>query len=279
MSSVYMTTDLEGVSGVTQESQSFGERYECARVSLTRDVNAAVLGARDAGADLVVVEDGHGHNSGYNLIYEDLVDGARYQLGGPRASFAQELDASFTAAFTVGFHAMAGTRGAIMDHTQSSRAIVSIHLNDREIGELGMFAYAAGCYGVPVALVTGDDKTAEEARALLGEQVATAVVKYACKRTSALCLPPGEARELIRARAAEAVRAAGSMRPLVLPAGPCELRVQYLRSEMCEGFWARTDVEMMDARTVIFRRDSALDAINAYCGLHFPPVAQATAGW
>ena len=60
---VYMTTDLEGASGVTQESQSFGARYESARVSLTKDINAAVLGARDAGADHVVVSDGHGHNS------------------------------------------------------------------------------------------------------------------------------------------------------------------------------------------------------------------------
>jgi D-amino peptidase len=267
---VYVTTDLEGASGVTQESQSFGDRYESARLSLTRDVNAAVLGARDGGADEVVVLDGHGHNAGYNFVYEELVDGARYHLGGPSTAFAQGLDPSFTCAFAVAYHAMAGTKGAIMDHTQSSRAIVSIHLNGREIGELGMFAYVAGHLGVPVALVTGDDKAAEEARDLLGEQVITAVVKYACRRTSALCLPPGEARALIREKAAEAVRLAPTMAPLQPPVGECELRVQYLRSEMCEGFWARTDVEMLDARTVLFRRDNAVDVMDAYCGLHYP---------
>jgi len=274
MAKVYITTDLEGASGVTQESQSFGERYESARVSLTRDVNAAVLGARDAGAEQVVVVDGHGHNSGYNFVYEDLVDGARYHLGAGWTSYVQGLDESFTCAFAVAHHAMAGTRAAIMDHTQSSRAIVHLWLNDREIGELGMFAYAAGHLGVPVALVTGDDKAAEEARALLGEDVVTAVVKYASKRTGALCLPPGEARELIREKAIEAVKGACAMAPLRVPDGECVLRIEYLRSEMCEGFWARNDVEMLDARTVVFRRDNALDVMNAYCGLHYPPVAR-----
>jgi D-amino peptidase len=274
MTKVYITTDLEGASGVTQESQSFGERYESARVSLTRDVNAAVLGARDAGAEKVVVVDGHGHNSGYNFVFEDLVDGALYQLGAGWTTYVQGLDDSFTCAFAVAYHAMAGTRAAIMDHTQSSRAIVHLWLNDREIGELGMFAYAAGHLGVPVTLVTGDDKTAEEAQALLGDQVVTAVVKYASKRTGALCLPPGEARELIRAKAIEAVKRAPNATPLGVPEGECVLRVEYLRSEMCEGFWARTDVEMLDARTVQFRRSNALEAMNAYCGLHYPPVAR-----
>jgi D-amino peptidase len=274
MSKVYITTDIEGASGVTQESQSFGERYEGARMSLTRDVNAAVLGAQDGGAEHVVVLDGHGHNAGYNFVYEELASGALYQLGGPRTHFCEGLDESFGCAFAVAYHAMAGTKAAIMDHTQSSRAIVHMWLNDQEVGELGMFAYAAGHMGVPVALVTGDDKTAEEAQALLGEQVLTAVVKYACKRTSALCLAPAEARALIREKAAEAVRLAPSLKPLKAPEGECILRVEYLRSEMCEGFWARTDVEMLDARTALFRRNNALDVMNAYCGLHYPPVAR-----
>ncbi len=262
---VYISTDLEGASGVTQESQSFADagRYEEARRHLTRDVNAAVRGAQKADAEQVVVLDGHGHHSGYNLVYEELVDGARYQLGAPWATYCENLDESFTAAFAVAYHAMAGTRAAILDHTQSSRSVVDMWLNERKIGELGMLAYVAAHYRVPVALVTGDDKTCEEARELLGEGVVTACVKWGSKRSSALCLAPGDARALIREKAAEAVRKAPSMRQLALPEGKCELRVEYLRSEMAEGFWARTDVELPDNRTVIFRRDNVL---------HYPPV-------
>jgi len=271
MPRIYISTDIEGVSGVTQESQSFADpgRYEAARMSLTRDVNAAVLGARDAGATEIVVLDGHGANAGYNFCYEELVDGARYQLGGPRTTFLEGIDEGFDALFCVGYHAMAGTRGAILDHTQSSRAIVDMWLNGQLIGELAMTAYAAAHYGVPLTLVTGDDRAAAETDALTGGTALAAIVKQGAKRQSALCLAPGEARALIRQRAAEAVRQAASIPPLRCPAPPVELKVQYLRTEMAEGFWARPDVEMLDDRTVVFRRDNVLDVMNAYAGLHF----------
>ncbi|MFQ6096136.1 MAG: M55 family metallopeptidase [Armatimonadota bacterium] len=264
---VYMTTDLEGVSGVTQVTQSFSDkhRYEEARISLTRDVNAAVLGARDAGATDIIVLDGHGGNAGYNFVYEELVDGARYQLGAPRTTYSEGLTFDTHCVFAVGYHAMAGTRAAVLDHTQSSMSIVNIWLNGEPIGELAMEAYVAGHYGVPVALVTGDDKVCAEAKQLLGDEVVTACVKWTAKRQSALCLPPGEARAVIREKAAEAVKAADRIEPLTIQS-PVELRVQYLRTEMCERFWGRPDVEMPDSRTVVFRGDNALEVMNAYCG-------------
>jgi len=50
---VFMGTDLEGASGVTQELMTFADqgRYQEGRRALTRDVNAAVCGARAGGAD------------------------------------------------------------------------------------------------------------------------------------------------------------------------------------------------------------------------------------
>ena len=264
---VWMTTDLEGVSGVTQVNQSFPDRhrYEPARLSLTRDVNAAVLGARDAGATDIIVLDGHGGNSGYNFVYEELVDGAKYQLGSPRTRYCEGLTPDTHCVFAVGYHAMAGTRAAVLDHTQSSMSIINIRLNGQLVGELGMEAYVAGHYGVPVALVTGDDKVCLEARGLIGDEVVTACVKWSAKRQSALCLAPGEARALIREKAAQAVKAAKGIKPLKLD-GPAELRVEYLRTEMCEHFWGRRDVEMPDPRTVVFRGANALEVMNAYCG-------------
>ncbi len=123
---IYMTTDLEGASGITQESQSFGARHESARRHLTYDVNAAVVGAQDGGADHIVVSDGHGHNAGYNFLYEELAPGAMYQLGAPRTSYAEGIDETYAAGFAVAYHGMAGTKAAIMDHTQSSRAVVGV---------------------------------------------------------------------------------------------------------------------------------------------------------
>ena len=71
---IYMVTDLEGVGGVVRNEQASGEgsEYEVARSLLTKEVNAAVQGALDGGADEVLVLDGHGARSAYNFIYEEL---------------------------------------------------------------------------------------------------------------------------------------------------------------------------------------------------------------
>ena len=82
---IYMITDMEGVGGVINESHVFSDRpyYEKAREWLTLDVNAAVQGAIEGGADEVLVCDGHGANSACNMLYEKLHEGARYIQGTP----------------------------------------------------------------------------------------------------------------------------------------------------------------------------------------------------
>ena len=92
---VYIVSDLEGASGIIQEAQTFpnGDRYHEGRIALTRDINAAVLGAQDAGANEIVVHDGHAR--AYNLVYEELSDGAKYYFGGPRTTYSEGLDETF----------------------------------------------------------------------------------------------------------------------------------------------------------------------------------------
>ncbi len=263
---VYMATDMEGASGVTQELMTFAEqdRYQEGRRALTLDVNAAVRGARAGGADEIIVSDGHGACGGYNFIFEELEAGATYSLGGPGRRYADGCDASVDVAFCVAYHAKAGTFPAVLDHTQSSRAIVDIRANGEVLGELGWTAAVCGHYGVPVGLVTGDDATCAEARDLLGE-VVTAEVKRALSRTGALCLAPDDARALIERGAREAVQRADELEPFVIE-GPIVVRVQYLRTEQAQRWRAREDVEMIDGRTVEFEAANALEAMNIYAG-------------
>lgn len=266
---VFMGTDLEGASGVTQELMTFADqgRYQEGRRALTRDVNAAVCGARAGGADEIIVSDGHGACGGYNFIYENLEPGAQYIFGSPRGQYAQGCDESVDVAFLIAYHGMAGAYPAVLDHTQSSRAIVEIRLNDIVLGELGLEAAVAGHFGVPVGLVTGDETTCEEARALLGERVVVAPVKRAFSRTSAICLAPADARRLIEERAKEAVERADEFEPFVIEP-PVTLRVQYLRTEQAEGWRRRVGerVRMVDARTVEAECDDAFHAMQMYAG-------------
>lgn len=113
------------------------------------------------------------------------------------------LDNSFDAMFLIGYHAMKGTAGAILDHTYTSQ-FVRVRVDGRDIGELGLAAAAAGSFGVPVALVTGDDKVAIEAGAFV-PTASTVVTKTALGRTSAECVQPEEVRRQIREKAREAL--------------------------------------------------------------------------
>ncbi|MGM0493666.1 MAG: M55 family metallopeptidase [Armatimonadota bacterium] len=263
---VYMATDMEGASGITQELMTFADqsRYQEGRRALTYDINAAVRGAKAAGAGEIFVSDGHGACGGYNVIFEECESGAVYGLGSPGMRYLDGCDEDADLAFCVAYHGMAGAFPAILDHTQSSRAIVEISVNGRTLGELGLTAACCGDLGVPVGLVTGDDAVSAEARELLGD-VVTAQVKVARSRTCAFCMAPDDARALIEDKAREAVERADEFEPFVIE-GPVTMRVQYLRTEQAQRWRGRPDVEMLDGRTVEFEAPCVLDAMNVYAG-------------
>src|SRR5262249_52064230 len=102
-------------------------------------------------------------------------------------------------------------------HTQSWDDWARFRVNGLELGEIGQEAAIAGHYGVPVAFVSGDRAAVNEARELLGDAVEGVSVKDGHTRTSARCLHPVRAHELIRAGVARAVgRPRASYRPFVL---------------------------------------------------------------
>jgi len=76
---VFIVSDMEGVAGVVKWQQTDGAKgdvaYHEARKLYTEEINAAVRGARSAGATEIVVMDCHGageHWTFNSLIPEDL---------------------------------------------------------------------------------------------------------------------------------------------------------------------------------------------------------------
>lgn len=69
---VYISCDLEGISGVVNSEQTHmgNKEYERARKLMTEEVNAAIEGALDGGATEIVVNDAHGE--GLNILIEGL---------------------------------------------------------------------------------------------------------------------------------------------------------------------------------------------------------------
>lgn len=234
---VYISADMEGVSGVVHVEQTApgAREYDRACALMIGEVNAAVAGAYDAGATAVLVNDSHWNMR--NLRIEDLDPRAELISGAPKPfSMVQGLDASFDVMFCVGYHARAGTAAASIDHTFTGR-VFRVTINGREVGELGVNAMLAGCYDVPVLLVSGDSQIAAEAHDLLGDTVVTVAVKTAIGAAAARCLPIGEARRRIQAAAAEAIDRRRNLAPgtgVVRPAAETTLCVEFNSSIQAE---------------------------------------------
>ena len=263
---IYMVTDLEGVGGVVRNEQTTGEgaEYEVARSLLTKEVNAAIQGALDGGADEVLVLDGHGARGAYNFIYEELHPEAEYIMGAPWEVYLPGLDASCHGCFFVGFHPMAGTRLGVLDHTMSAVAWQQMTINGQPMGELGLCAAVAGHYDVPVVLVTGDQAACDEARALLGEQVETVATKVGLSRNSARMRHPAKVRREIEENAKAAMGKIKKVKPLKI-AGPVEIRVTYGQTRHADGPKG-AGKERVDATTVAYRGADIIEAVRNLLG-------------
>lgn len=257
---IYILTDFEGVGGVVNRSQVMAgsAAYEKAREWLTLDVNAAVEGALEGGATEVVVLDAHGANSAVNLIYDKLHEGARYIQGTPWTNYPQSLDDSFDAMFQVGAHAMAGTPGAILEHTMSSLAWVEMLINGEPTGEIGLCAAIAGECGVPTVMISGDDKACREAQAI-SPQVECAVVKEGITRHCANLLPMPVVHRLIREKARLGVGKAKTIVPFKIEP-PIEIQIEYFRNETTDGIREREGVKKIGPRRVAFTGNSVTEA-------------------
>ena len=79
---VYITTDMEGISGIVSEEQTFrtGSLYERGKKLFVGDVNAAVEGAYAGGADEIIVADFHA--GWYNIMIDELSPKAKLLSGG-----------------------------------------------------------------------------------------------------------------------------------------------------------------------------------------------------
>jgi D-amino peptidase len=233
---ILIATDMEGITGVTtwdQVTPGHAE-YERFRKLMTQDVNAAIRGAMEAGAEEVIVADGHWDGS--NILIEELDPRARLNTGSPSPfSMMQGIDESVDGVIFVGYHARNGTPDAILDHTWSRKTVANLWLNETLTGEYGLNGGVAGHFGVPVIMVTGDQTACAQVVEILGD-METAVVKQATGRFAAECLPPQVTQELIFTSAVRAVTRLldGDVPdPFVLDA-PMRVTVEFFTSDMAD---------------------------------------------
>jgi D-amino peptidase len=247
---IYMATDMEGMSLVWRPEQVFPidtPDYEFGRRQSTADVNAAVAAAFDAGATRVVVQDGHGASS---LAWDQVDPRAEIERIAHAGCLQPALDESFAALLCIGRHAMAGTPGAFLDHTQSAEDWFCYKVNGVAYGEIGQETIYAGAFGVPLAFVSGDRAACQEVeRQFPG--VVTAEVKWAVRRNAAHCLSGPVARQRITDGVTKALGLVKKkqLKPLVLEK-PITVELTLQRNDLADNYVGRRGLERIDGRTI-----------------------------
>jgi len=208
---IFISVDMEGISGVEKVEEVFLglPAYSTFRQVMAGDVNAAVQGALDAGASDVVVSDSHGYMC--NIRKKDIHHKAHLKSGMKRdlCQF-KGFNTLFDAAFFIGYHSKAGTLDGILSHTWIP-AFQDVRINGLSVGEYGLNGFLAGSMGVPVILLTGDDKTVEQARTVLGD-IEYVAVKKSLGYFEGEHLPLSESHARIREAAKRAVQKAKKLR-------------------------------------------------------------------
>lgn len=258
--------DMEGITGVAtwEHVDPSHAEYQRFRRLMTADVNAAIAGAFEGGADEVVVTDGHWNST--NILIEELDPRARLNTGSPSPlSMVQGVDEGVDAAFFVGYHARAGSQSGVLDHTWSSTRVANLWINDMLVGETGLNSSVCGQFGVPVLLVTGDQTLCEEARVWLTD-VATVQVKKASGRYAAEVLAPAVTGPMIQSAARAAVerfKQTGLPRPVEILT-PVKITIEFFYSDMADRAALLPGAARLDGRRIEFTADTMVEAYTGF---------------
>jgi D-amino peptidase len=225
---VYLLVDMEGMGSAVNgreviagtEGEAYKDRggqdwWDHYRGLLTEETNAAIKGARLAGARSFVVNEGHGANRFATLEPWSLDQAAILIRGYPKPMvMSTGIDSTFGTAMFLAMHA-SPSRPGVMAHNY---AFTEFTVNGQALNETGINALVLGELGVSVSLVSGDDELEKEVRAILGDRVVYVTTKIALNSNSAITFSPTKVRQLLQEGAREAVRRerAGEFKPFTL---------------------------------------------------------------
>lgn len=257
---VFISADIEGVAGVVAPSQCQAGHpdHDKARILMTHEVNAVIEGLLEGGATRIVVNDSHGPM--INLLPDLLHPSADLILGKPKPmNMACALDQGFDLFCMVGHHSRAGG-GGVLSHTTNGFAFSEVRINGTPCGEPAIYGAYAAELGVPVGLVSGDDRTEAENRALFPD-AEFAVVKYAMGERSACQLSVARARTMLHQSAARVARRGIRVSPTA-PKGPFRAEFRSPRAVFADQFAVLPPAIRLDPVTVAFNCGTMAEVIG-----------------
>ncbi|MES4902748.1 MULTISPECIES: M55 family metallopeptidase [unclassified Streptomyces] len=259
---ILISADMEGATGVTWPADVLPgtPQWERCRRLFTSDVSAAVTGFFDGGADEVLINEAHWTMR--NLLLEEL-DERAVMLTGKHKSLSmvegvQHGDVDGIA--FVGYHTGAGTEG-VLAHTYLANSITGVWVDGVPASEGRLNSLVVAEYGVPVVLVTGDDRTCEDAKGYAPEARSVAVKDYV-SRYAAVCRTPARTAADIRAAAREAAALAGRHEPV--QAGPFTVELEFDAEHLVGAATVVPGVERSGVRRVAYTSPTMYEGIRCF---------------
>ncbi|GAA2770788.1 M55 family metallopeptidase [Streptomyces rameus] len=259
---ILISADMEGATGVTWPADVLPgtPQWERCRSMFTSDVNAAVEGFFDGGADQVLVNEAHWTMR--NLLLERLDERVEMLTGRHKTlsmvEGVQHGDVDGIA--FVGYHAGAGMEG-VLAHTYLANQITGVWLNDVRASEGLLNAHVVAEYGVPVVLVTGDDVACEDALGYAPEALKVAVKDHV-SRYAAVCRTPARTAADIRAAAKEAAQLAVRHEPS--HAGPFTVAVEFDAEHLAQAATVVPGVVRTGERKVAYTSAAMYEGIRTF---------------
>ncbi|GAA3377632.1 M55 family metallopeptidase [Streptomyces sannanensis] len=259
---ILISADMEGATGVTWPADVLpgSPQWERCRGMFTSDVNAAVLGFFDGGADEVLINEAHW--SMRNLLLERIDDRAQMLTGRhkPLSMVEGVQHGDVDAIAFIGYHTGAGAEG-VLAHTYLANSITGVWLNGTRASEGLLNAHVVAEYGVPVVLVTGDDLTCVDAEGYAPRARKVAVKDYV-SRYAAVCRTPARTAADIRAAAKEATALAVRHEPV--QGGPFTMELEFDAEHLSAAATVVPGVERTGERRIAYTSETMYEAIRSF---------------
>lgn len=257
---VYISSDMEGCTGVVSPDQvkPGKSEYEFGRRMQLHDTLAAARAALEWGAESVTINDSHDRMT--NLDLSMFPKEASLISGSPKILGMVEGVSGHDAAIFLGYHAMAGTEKAVLDHTYHPDVVYGLKVNGIKMGETGLNALFCGALDVPVAMVTGDTAVCLEASSLLGNTVEVCSVKEGLGRTAAQTENPERTSLLIFEAVKRALnRTTRGESPVLKMGAPYKAELTFLTTAQADAAGLVPGSERTSGRTLVFTNDDIFE--------------------
>ncbi|RCH68865.1 peptide ABC transporter substrate-binding protein [Streptomyces sp. SDr-06] len=259
---ILISADMEGATGVTWPADVLPgtPQWERCRAMFTSDVNAAVLGFLDGGADEVLINEAHW--SMRNLLLERLDERAQMLTGKHKSlSMVEGIQHGDVDGIAfVGYHTGAGTAG-VLAHTYLANSITGVWLNGVRASEGLLNAHVVAEYGVPVVLVTGDDLTCADAEGY-APHARKVAVKDHVSRYAAVCRTPARTAGDIRSAAKEAATLARRAEPV--DGGPFTVEIEFDAEHLADAATVVPGVARTGERRVSYTSLTMYEGIRTF---------------